>query len=99
MYLLYIIPYNYTFVIKYIFYCFIFYILLHVSSVRRIHEGPENVRGMYYILEDIYIYIYIYKNFAAFVAFSFIIFLHVLLVLFFINVYMVVCFVCFSLIM
>jgi len=38
-------------------------------------------------------------KFAAYTAFSFIIFLHVLLVLFFITVYMVVCFVCFCLIL
>ena len=41
-----------------------------------------------------------HMNFAAYMAFSFIIFLHVLLDLFFfIILYMVVCFVCFCLIL
>jgi hypothetical protein len=40
-----------------------------------------------------------HMNFAAYMAFTFIIFLHVLLVLFFIIVYMVVCFVPFCLIL
>jgi hypothetical protein len=40
-----------------------------------------------------------HKKFAAYVAVSFIIFLHILLVLFCIIVYLVVCYVCFCLIL
>ena len=73
-----------------------------LKSVVKCSEGLTN--GVSAIMRKLYIYIYIYiyiyqMKFAAYMAVSFITFYHIILVLFCIVAYMIVCFVCLCLIL
>ena len=69
-----------------------------LKSVVKCSEGLTN--GVSAIMRKLYIYIYIYQmKFAAYMAVSFITFYHIILVLFCIVAYMIVCFVCLCLIL